>query len=146
MTEIWKMKCKNDLYDLRANEAALISIPAQIALERDRMTSIKSAASGTTPVQGGGSRFEDKLNNSICMIDMLTDTQKITAKEVELTNIALSTLTVEEKRILEVIYIERQKKGTARLCDELGIAEEATVWKKATRALERYCAARYGAK
>lgn len=146
MTEIWKIKCKNDLYDLRANEAALVSIPEQIALERDRMTSIKSAASGTTPVQGGGNRFEDRLNNSICLIDMLTDTQKITAKDVELTRRALETLTSEEKRILEVLYIERQKKGAARLCDELGIAEEATIWKKAMRALERYCTARYGAR
>lgn len=80
MTELWKIKCKSDLYDYRANEAALVSIPEQITLERDRMTSIKSAASGSTPVQGGGSKFEDKMNNSICLIDMLNDNLKLTAK------------------------------------------------------------------
>lgn len=146
MTELWKIKCKTDLYELHANEAAVQSIPEQIALERERMTSIKSASSGATPVQGGSSRFEDKMNNSICLIDLLNDNLALTKKDIELAHKALATLSAEENRILEVLYIERQKKGAARLCEELGIAEEATVWKKATRALERYCNARYGGK
>ena len=105
MNELWKMKCKADLFNLRKNEAAILSIPEEIDMERDRMTSIKSASTGTAPVQGGG--------------------------------------TSEERRILEVLYIDRQKRGAERLCQELAIAEEATVWKRAMRALENYCAARY---
>ena len=41
MNELWKMKCKADLFNLRKNEAAIQSIPEEIDMERDRMTSIK---------------------------------------------------------------------------------------------------------
>lgn len=107
------------------------------------MTSIKSAATGTAPVQGGGTSYEERMNNSICLIDLLSDNLRFAESEVRLTKKALATLTDEERRILEVLYIDRQKRGAERLCQELAIAEEATVWKRAMRALENYCAARY---
>ena len=143
MNELWKMKCKADLFNLRKNEAATLSIPEEINMERERMTSIKSASTGTTPVQGGGTSYEERMNNSICLIDSLTRHLHFAETEIKLTNQALATLTNEERRILEVLYIDRQKRGAERLCQELAIAEEATVWKRAMRALENYCAARY---
>lgn len=143
MTELWKLKCKTDLYNLRKNEAAIESIPSDIALERERMTAIKSACTDSTPVQGGGSSYDDRLNNSICLIDLLTANLHFAEKEVELTRKALDKLADEERRILEVLYIDRQKNGAERLCEELNIKEEATIWKKAMRALESYCTVRY---
>lgn len=143
MNELWKMKCKADLFNLRKNEAAILSIPEEINMERERMTSIKSASTGTAPVQGGGTSYEERMNDSICLIDLLSDNLRIAESEVRLTKKALATLTDEERRILEVLYIDRQKRGAERLCQELAIAEEATVWKRAMRALENYCAARY---
>ena len=73
MNELWKMKCKADLFNLRKNEAAILSIPEEINMERERMTSIKSASTGTAPVQGGGTSYEERMNNSICLIDLLSD-------------------------------------------------------------------------
>jgi diphthamide synthase (EF-2-diphthine--ammonia ligase) len=143
MTELWKLKCKTDLYNLRKNEAAIESIPNDIALERERMTAIKSACTDSTPVQGGGSSYDDRLNNSICLIDLLTANLHFAEKEVELTRKALDKLADEERRILEVLYIDHQKNGAERLCEELNIKEEATIWKKAMRALESYCTVRY---
>lgn len=143
MTELWKLKCKTDLYNLRKNEAAIESIPNDIALERERMTAIKSACTDSTPVQGGGSSYDDRLNNSICLIDLLTANLHFAEKEVELTHKALDKLAYEERRILEVLYIDHQKNGAERLCEELNIKEEATIWKKAMRALESYCTVRY---
>lgn len=143
MTELWKLKCKTDLYNLRKNEAAIESIPNDIALERERMTAIKSACTDSTPVQGGGGSYDDRLNNSICLIDLLTANLHFAEKEVELTRKALDKLADEERRILEVLYIDHQKNGAERLCEELNIKEEATIWKKAMRALESYCTVRY---
>ena len=143
MTELWKLKCKTDLYNRRKNEAAFESIPNDIALERERMTAIKSACTDSTPVQGGGSSYDDRLNNSICLIDLLTANLHFAEKEVELTHKALDKLADEERRILEVLYIDHQKNGAERLCEELNIKEEATIWKKAMRALESYCTVRY---
>lgn len=143
MTELWKLKCKTDLYNLRKNEAAIESIPNDIALERERMTAIKSACTDSTPVQGGGSSYDGRLNNSICLIDLLTANLHFAEKEVELTRKALDKLADEERRILEVLYIDHQKNGAERLCEELNIKEEATIWKKAMRALESYCTVRY---
>lgn len=143
MNELWKMKCKADLFNLRKNEAAILSIPEEINMERERMTSIKSASTGTAPVQGGGTSYEERMNNSIVTIDALKDKLLFAEKDVKLTRQALAILTAEEQRILEVLYIDKQKNGAQRLCDELGIIDETTVWKKATRALSSYCTARY---
>lgn len=112
-------------------------------MERERMTSIKSASAGTAPVQGGGTSYEQRLNDSICKIDEMTKNLHFAEKEIKLTKQALATLTNEDRRILEVLYIDRHKRGAERLCQELAIAEEATVWKRAMRALENYCVAKY---
>lgn len=143
MNELWKMKCKADLFNLRKNEAAILSIPEEINMERERMTSIKSASTGTAPVQGGGTSYEERMNNSICLIDLLSDNLRFSETEARLTRKALATLTDEERRVLEVLYIDKQKNGVQRLCDELG-CDERTVWRKATRALEGYNTARHG--
>lgn len=144
MKELWKIKCKSDLYNLRKNEAAVINLPEEIELERERMVSIKSASTGTAPVQGGGCKFEDRMNNSICLIDSLTENLGFAEREVELTRKALNMLSKDERRILEVLYIDRQKQGVERLCEELGIADHTTIRKKAAKALENYCAFKYG--
>lgn len=143
MNELWKMKCKADLINLRKNEAAILSIPEEIKKERSKMTSIKSASSGTAPVQGGGTSYEEKMNDSIFTVDSLTNKLHIAEIDVKLARQALAMLTEEERRILEVLYIDKQKNGAQRICDELGIIDETTVWKKATRALSSYCTARY---
>lgn len=143
MKEFWKTKCKDDLFNLRKNEAAILSLPEEINMERDRMTSIKSASTGTAPVQGGGTSYEERMNNSICLIDLLSDNLRFSETEVRLTKKALSTLTDEERRILDVLYIDRQRDGVSRLSNELG-CDERTVWRKATRALEGYNTARHG--
>ena len=143
MTEIWKLKCKTDLYNLRKNEAAIEAIPSDIALERERMTAIKSACTDSTPVQGGGNNYDDRLNNSICLINMLTANLHFAEKEIELTCKALDKLADEERRILEELYIDKQRNGAQRLCDELN-CDDSTVWRKAKRALIDYCTARYG--
>lgn len=143
MNELWKMKCKADLFNLRKNEAAILSIPEEINMERERMTSIKSASTGTAPVQGGGTSYEERMNNSICLIDLLSDKLRFAESEVRLTKKALTALTDEERRILEVLYIDKQKNGVQRLCEELG-CDDSTVWRKANRALTGYCIARHG--
>ena len=127
-------------------------------MERERMTSIKSASTGTAPVQGGGTSYEERMNNSICLIDLLSDNLRIAELEVRLTRKALAMLSDEEQRIpgggreriegdglrvLEVLYIDKQKNGVQRLCDEL-CCDDSTVWRKATRALSGYCTARHG--
>lgn len=142
MNELWKMKCKADLFNLRRQEAALQSMPEEIAMERERMVTIKSAMGGSG-VQGGGMSNDEKLNNSICLIDLLSDNLQYTTTEVNLTRKALSTLTEEEQRILSVLYIDRQRGGAGILCEELN-CDERTIWRKAARALEGYNTARHG--
>ena len=143
MEEIWKLKCKIDLRNLRKNEAAVESLPEDIATERARMVSIKSAASGTAPVSGGGSRYDDRLNNSICLIGELEDSLKLTRREIAQTNRALAKLTDEERLLLERMYIDRQRDAVERLCEELN-CDERTAWRKAAAALNSYCRIRYG--
>lgn len=143
MAEIWETICKKTLYDLHAIEAAVESLPEEIAMEREKMTSIKSAMSSSTPVKGGGSQYEDRINNCLTKIDLFTDNLKCAQKEVDITYRALGGLNDEEMHLLDVLYISRQKHAVSRLCDDLQ-CDERTIWRRASNALKKYCILRYG--
>lgn len=98
---------------------------------------------GTSPVQGGGNSYDERLNNSICLVDMLRDNLRIAERDVKLTRKALEMLSDEERRLLEVMYIDRQKNGLQRLCEEFNV-DERTIWRKLGYALNAYNAARHG--
>lgn len=62
---------------------------------------------------------------------------------VTLTNRALGTLTPQEQLVLRLLYIAPQKGNVARLCELLD-CEQATVYRRRDKALQKFTMALYG--
>lgn len=62
---------------------------------------------------------------------------------VALTDRALGALTPQEQLVLRMLYIAPQKGNIARLCELLD-CEQATVYRRRDRALEKFTTALYG--
>lgn len=145
MKEIYEHLCKEELTSLRFYEQRIKDIPLELAEEQAQLTSIKSATSGAIPVQGGGNRREEWLVNTLERIEVLKAELRYAEGQVRIMYMVLETLPHDERRILEVLYIDKQKKGAERLCGELDYLEERTVWNHRKTALKHYSLARHGA-
>lgn len=62
---------------------------------------------------------------------------------VALTNRALGALTPQEQLVLRMLYIAPQKGNVNRLCELLG-CEQATVYRRRDKALQKFTMALYG--
>ncbi len=143
--EYWKYKAIDKLKDYSAQKAALQNLPEEIARLESEACSIKSATGDGTPVKGGGSGREDRLLSNIvkreehkAMLHRVT----LAVRQVER---GLNVLTGEERHLLDVMYIINEKGRADRLMEELGLAEESSLYKRVNKALLRFTIAMYGA-
>ena len=142
--EYWKYKAIDKLKDYTAQKASLENIPEEISRLESEAYSIKSATSDGTPVKGGGSGREDRLLSNIARrgeLDLMLDRAK---KSVSIVERGLNVLNQEERHILDVMYIYREKGYVSRLMDEYNLAEESSLYKKANKALLHFTIAMYG--
>ena len=134
---------KRLLRNYQAQSASLQNIVDAIhVLELDAV-SIKSATTDQTPVQGGGNLREERLNANITKRDELKRRKKQAELTVEIVNRALATLNTDERHILEVKYITRQRGATERLRQEFGYWDKSAVYKRENRALEHFALAAF---
>lgn len=143
--EYWKYKAIDKLKDYTAQKASLQNIPEEISRLESEAYSIKSATSDGTPVKGGGSGREDRLLSNIARrgeLDLMLDRAK---KSVSIVERGLNVLNQEERHILDVMYIYREKGYVNRLMTEYNLAEESSLYKKANKALLHFTVAMYGA-
>ena len=142
--EYWKYKAIAKLKDYTAQKESLQNIPEEISRLESEAYSIKSATSDGTPVKGGGSGREDRLLSNIARrgeLDLMLDRAK---KSVSIVERGLNVLNQEERHILDVMYIYREKGYVSRLMDEYNLAEESSLYKKANKALLLFTIAMYG--
>ena len=142
--EYWKYRAIDKLKDYTAQKASLENIPEEISRLESEAYSIKSATADGTPVKGGGSGREDRLLSNIARrgeLDLMLDRAK---KSVSIVERALNVLNQEERHILDVMYIYREKGYVSRLTDEYNLAEESSLYKKANKALIHFTIAMYG--
>lgn len=143
MNEFDEFFAKESLAKLRYYERRVAEIPEEIAEERARITSIKSSTTGSTPVRGGGNKREEWLVSALDHIDRLKADLKYCEGKARLTHRALDMLGPEDRRILEVLYVDKIKRGADVLMDELNI-DVRTVWRRRASAFEGYACARFG--
>lgn len=142
--EYWKYKAIDKLKDYTAQKASLENIPEEISRLESEAYSIKSATADGTPVKGGGSGREDRLLSNIARrgeLDLMLDRAK---KSVSIVERGLNVLNQEERHILDVMYIYREKGYVNRLMTEYNLAEESSLYKKANKALLHFTIAMYG--
>lgn len=143
MYDIWRMLAINDLQTLNAKRQALVNIPEKIAELEAQATSIRSATADGTPVRGGGSGREDMLLNIITEKDELREALAQAQKQVERVERALNVLSVTERRIVQVKYIDRDPGAISKLAIEFNL-DERTVRNRHLDALKQFAIAMRG--
>lgn len=140
----WTTIAEQRLRDYEKRREALSNIPEQIKMLEEHFTAIRSATTDATPVQGGSdNRREEMLINNIERRKELEFNLKIVKREVALTEKGLKVLTDEERRIIELFYIEKSRNSVERICEEL-ILSPAGFYRKKDEALRKFTIAVYG--
>lgn len=127
----------------RKRQQALISIPEQIKSLEEQFAAIRSATTDATPVQDNSNRREDMLVYNIAKREELRHNYSIVKREVMLTENGLAALSEEQKRILELFFINRPKNYIERLCDELYVSK-TELYRRKDDALKDFTVAVYG--
>lgn len=143
--EDWKFKAKDKLRDYSAQLNAVATLPLELKRLESEYTSIKAANTDVTPVQGGGTTQEDRALSNIVRRQEIEAMLYRAKKSVAFVEAALARLSEEERLVLELMYINRQRGAVGRLREELHLEDERSVYKRADKALNRLTIAMYGA-
>lgn len=141
---IWKYEAIDKLKGYEAHKRALESIPIEIRRLKEASVSIRSATTDGTPVSGGGSTREDVLLSNIAHREELVRTYRQAKAWVRLVDGAMEVLDEEERLVLDRFYINRGKGNVERLCEELGLKDTRSAYKRLDKALRHFTIALYG--
>ena len=139
----WKFEAIDKLREYEAHKRALKSIPEEIKRLNVALTAIRSAATDSTPVSGGGSTREDAMLSNIVHREELERALEQAKLWVDIVDGGLNVLDDEERLVLDRFYIHRGKGNIDRLCEELGV-EKATLYRRREAALRKFTIALYG--
>lgn len=140
----WKYDVKELLCRYRLRQSAVETLPLELMRLELESDGLRAAASDTTPVQGGGTVIEDRMLSNITRRENTARALDEARLEVERLEIALAELSADERRVLDLMYIDRQRGSVERLREELGLEDERSVYKRADRALRKLTIALYG--
>ena len=142
MREIWKTKAMNDLEMYEARKTAIENISEQLRELEAEMTSIRSPGAENNSGRGGESRKDNRYINNIVSRDLLKENLKEAKRNVRRVERAMKVLTDEEKDILKLFFIKREKEAAFDLADKLRI-DRKTVYYRRDLALEKFTIAMY---
>ncbi len=139
----WKNEAMERLRKYDAMCLAADNIPQEISRLEAAATSIRGARMDGNHVQGSGNRREEMLLDNMMSRQELHWRLDQTQAWLNSMNKALSSLTPEEKLVLQRLYIYPEKGSVERLCSELGL-ENSSIYRKRDKALRRFTVALYG--
>jgi hypothetical protein len=138
----WRREAIDELREYEAKKAAAESLPEDIAfLQADAVR--LGGGSGTAPVKGGGTAWEDKQINRIIRLEKLETSLGIVRAWLRRVDRGLDKLSSEERLILDRFYINPAKGNVDRLCEELCL-EKSAVYHRKDQALRHYTLVRFG--
>lgn len=140
----WKREAEDKLRCLEAKRSSLARTGEELRrLELD-ITGIRSASADSVPVSGGGNGREDAMLNNIVCREELQLARKSVKYWVHTVDSALEQLDCEERAILDRFYIHRCQGAADRLCEELGLDDVSSVYRRRAKALRHFTLAMYG--
>ena len=139
----WKKEAENDLRNYQRRVDSLDNAREKIRALREQMQSVKAGMSDATPIMGGGNRAQESMVNSIAECERLEYTIKATETLVALVEKGLSTLTDEERRVLDLFYIHRTRGHVEILMEELHL-ETSQIYRIKDAALYKFTTTLYG--
>lgn len=104
---------------------------------------IRSATVDGSPVQGGGNAREEALLSILDQEEDLRDSLHDAKRLVERVEKGLDQLDARHRRVLELMYIDRQYGAARRLAEELH-ESEAEIYRDKDEALMQFAEARFG--
>lgn len=128
-------------YEMR--KQSLDNIKEQISILESQFTGLRAATADGTPTGDNENRREDMLIHNISKREELKNNYKLVFRDISITENGLKALTEEERRILFVFFIERQKNYVERLCEELFISK-TELYRRKDEALKKFTMACYG--
>ncbi len=140
----WKYEAINKLKQYAAKKTSLVNIPEEIARLKEAAQSIRAVSLDATPVQGGGSTREDMLLSNIVHRKELQQRLSDAKHWVAIVERGLAVLASDDRLVLDRFYIHPMQGNVGRLCDELGLADESSVYRRKTKALREFTIALYG--
>lgn len=139
----WKRTAKAELRDLPVMREAIKNIPERVRMLESQKTALKSSTTDSTPVQGGGNRYEDRLLDLIVEQERLKHTLKAHRIRVALVEKGLSALTDQERTILTTFALHRSSEAVDLLAEQLYL-ERSRIYQLWDDALRRYTIAEFG--
>lgn len=137
-----KREAMDELREYEAKKSAVESLSEEIAHLRAEGVRL-GGGSGTAPVKGGGTAWEDKQINRIIRLEKLETSLGIVRAWLRRVDRGLDKLSSEERLILDRFFINPAKGNVDRLCEELNL-EQSTVYRHRDRALRHYTLVRFG--
>lgn len=122
--------------DYHQRKEQLESLPLRIATERSRLTSIRSASAESMMISGGGNVRQERDTSILVEIDRLNAELETARLEVRTIDTILGKLAREERRIVDVMDLNRQHGGLDRLCEEL-CCEKSRIYDVYNTALDK---------
>lgn len=140
----WKPLAIQRLKSYETRKISLEQIKEQLNTLEIQFEAIRAAKTDGEPISGTMSnRREDMMVDNIQKRDELKANYKIAKREIEVTEKGLAALTEDEKRILELFFINRPYDHVGRLSEELNV-EKTVVYERKDRALKKFTMACYG--
>ena len=140
----WRREAANDLMNYSRRKESLENMREQMAALKAQFGAIKSSSNDSTPVMGGGeSRYEDRLLNNIVKRERLGLTYQATKRLVNVVEKGLSSLSEQERHVIDRFYINRTKDYIERLMSEMGY-ERSRVYQIKDDALYKFTICMYG--
>lgn len=139
----WKREAKNELRDLPVIREAVRSIPERLQMIESKKTGLGSSSTDRTPVQGGGTPYEDRLLNLIVEGERLTVNMEVNRIRLQLIERGLSALSAQDRLIVETFAEHRPSEAVDLLADKLYL-ERSRIYQLWDQALRRYTIAEFG--
>lgn len=134
----WLME---DLQNLERYKFSVLQMQSELETLQATMTSIR--ATDWDKIPGGSGTQQDKMLTAIAKKDELSANLEATSRFVEDMERLVSELPDDERRIVERMYIHREKYAVENLTAELG-CETAHIYRLKNQALLHMAQMRYG--
>lgn len=133
-----------DLQNLERQKFAISQLQEELETVEAEYAAIKATNYDKMPSGSGDNIQEEKLLTAIAKKDELEANLKYTEKHVADMQRLLDQLPDDERRIIEVTVIKKEKYAAESLADELGY-ERAHIYRLKSRALMHLAQLRHGA-
>lgn len=113
----WKRIAEDDLKDYQKKKNSLKQVASKIDYYNTKLYDAKGISYTPTPIDGGGSKYEDDMLDSLIKKQRLEDKYKDTIEFVKWVDKGLNLLSERDRNIIYICYIEEHSSKSKRWID-----------------------------